>query len=217
MATCSSCGRELSESARFCPSCGTAVEQTTLPGYRPEAIGTTCPQCGSTRLEGAKFCGRCGATFADEADFADEATADTSVSRPNGLISSPPPPAGLTPALSFAGEASGGGGPATPAAAQPSSFADFVTFRRMITPVVIQIIFWLAEIINVVIWITFMTRWSRTVDYLGNSSVSARAVLIGILLMLVSALLIRIYLELLIVIFRINENVLAIRRDAHFG
>jgi len=104
----------------------------------------------------------------------------------------------------------GGGAGAPPK--PPNSFVDFLAFRRMLTPVIIQIVFWLAEILNVVFWISFIGRTGRTVSYFGESSLNGTVVLLGIVLMLISALAIRIYLELLVVIFRINENVFSIRR-----
>jgi len=82
----------------------------------------------------------------------------------------------------------------------------------MLTPVIIQIIFWLAEILNVIFWINFIDRTGHTVSYFGESRLNGTVVLVGIVLMLISALAIRIYLELLVVIFRINENVSSIRR-----
>ena len=50
MKHCIDCGTELSENAKFCPSCGKKVESQG------------CPQCGCTNIQaGVKFCPECGA------------------------------------------------------------------------------------------------------------------------------------------------------------
>lgn len=72
---------------------------------------------------------------------------------------------------------------------------EYLTFRRMITPVFIQVIFWIAVVAIVIAGIV----------QLGQGAVE------GILVILLGPLVARIYAELLIVIFRINEDVAAIR------
>lgn len=49
---CNNCGAELASGTKFCPKCGTKVE---------EAQKTFCPQCGNEIMPGAKFCTKCGA------------------------------------------------------------------------------------------------------------------------------------------------------------
>lgn len=49
---CSNCGAELASGTKFCPKCGTKVE---------EAQKMFCPQCGNEIMPGAKFCTKCGA------------------------------------------------------------------------------------------------------------------------------------------------------------
>ena len=44
---CPSCGKEIDESAKFCPHCG-------------KPTGTLCPECGAETAPGAKFCSSCG-------------------------------------------------------------------------------------------------------------------------------------------------------------
>jgi len=73
---------------------------------------------------------------------------------------------------------------------------DYLTFRRMITPVFIQIIFWIA-VIGIVI---------AGLVQISNGKTAA-----GILLLLLGPLGVRIYAEILIVIFRMNESLLDIR------
>ena len=73
---------------------------------------------------------------------------------------------------------------------------DYLAFRRMITPVVIQIIFWLA-VLGVVIG--------------GIVAISRGRTGAGLALIIFGPLGVRIYAEILIVIFRINDDVFAIR------
>ena len=73
---------------------------------------------------------------------------------------------------------------------------DYLAFRRMITPAFIQIIFWIA-VVGVII---------GGVVAISNGNAGG-----GIALIILGPLAVRIYAELLIVLFRINENVYAIR------
>jgi Domain of unknown function (DUF4282) len=72
---------------------------------------------------------------------------------------------------------------------------EYLTFRRMITPVFIQVIFWVAVVFIV----------------LGGLVALADGQAGGILIIRLGPLAACIYAEILIVIFRINDNVAAIR------
>jgi hypothetical protein len=74
---------------------------------------------------------------------------------------------------------------------------EYLTFRRMITPVFIQVIFWIAVAAIVIGGIVALAN--------GEGA--------GILIIIFGPLAARIYAELLIVIFRINDNVAAIRHQ----
>jgi hypothetical protein len=76
------------------------------------------------------------------------------------------------------------------------SVNEYLTFRKMITPVFIQIIFWIAVAAIVI----------GGLAAIANDNPGA-----GILVILIGPLVARIYAEILIVIFRINDNVGAIR------
>lgn len=49
---CMNCGAEIASGSKFCPKCGTKVE---------EAQKMFCSQCGNEIMPGAKFCTKCGA------------------------------------------------------------------------------------------------------------------------------------------------------------
>ena len=76
------------------------------------------------------------------------------------------------------------------------SWGEYLSFRRMITPVFIQVIFCIFVAVAVIGGLIVMV---------GDSFIG------GLALIIFGPLLARIYAEILIVIFRINDNVAAIR------
>lgn len=77
---------------------------------------------------------------------------------------------------------------------------DFLSFRRMVTPVIIQIFFWIGVIGSVVAGLTLIFGG-------GTAEMSqAEAVGAGVVTLIFGPLAIRLYAELLIVVFRINET-----------
>ena len=82
---------------------------------------------------------------------------------------------------------------------------DFLAFRKMITPGVIQIFFWLGVVVCVIAGLAILS----------NSEVLAAAspvppTLTAVLVLVVGPLIVRIYCELLMVLFRIYESLRAI-------
>jgi uncharacterized protein DUF4282 len=77
---------------------------------------------------------------------------------------------------------------------------DFLRFETMITPVVIEIIFWIAAVIAIISGIVTMTHggWS---------------VLLGFLILILGPLAARVYCEILIIFFRINDHLRAIQHN----
>ncbi len=80
---------------------------------------------------------------------------------------------------------------------------DFWAFRKMVTPVIIQILFWAGVIICVIAGIILI---SMGLKYPGN-----QWILKGVLLILCGPLVVRLYCEILIVFFRINETLTEIK------
>lgn len=77
---------------------------------------------------------------------------------------------------------------------------DFISFRRMVTPVIIQVFFWVGAVGSVVAGLTLIFGG-------GTAEMSqAEAIGAGLLTLVVGPLAIRLYAELLIVVFRINET-----------
>ena len=82
---------------------------------------------------------------------------------------------------------------------------DYLTFRRMITPIIIQVVFWvgavLASLSGIILMIASLNL--KQVD----------GVFIGFFTMILGPVVVRIYCELLIIFFRMNETLTEIRND----
>ena len=87
------------------------------------------------------------------------------------------------------------------------SSGGFWTFRTMITPVIIQILFWLGVIACVIIgciviknaYNDYRERWDEA------------QLMVGLAYILIGPLAVRIYCELLILLFRMNETLTEIK------
>jgi len=75
---------------------------------------------------------------------------------------------------------------------------DFLTFRKMLTPIIIQIIFWIGVVLCVVGGIIGIVYGA-----VENESV---VLLYSLLVVVLGPLAVRIYCEMLIVMFRINDT-----------
>ena len=84
---------------------------------------------------------------------------------------------------------------------------DFLTFRRMITPVIIQIIFWIGVALCVIVGLIDIVR-GATADFGGGIQV-----LTGLITLLLGPVFVRVYCEILILMFRMNENLTEIRKN----
>jgi hypothetical protein len=83
---------------------------------------------------------------------------------------------------------------------------DFLTFRRMITPILIQIFFWLGFLGCIAVGIVMI---SGADSYRGQELMLPA----GILVIIFGPWVIRIICEIMIVIFRINETLTDIRNQ----
>jgi hypothetical protein len=81
---------------------------------------------------------------------------------------------------------------------------DFLAFRTMLTPVIIQAIFWLGAAVCVIAGLVFVL--SGVGQYGGGPNV-----LKGFLLLFLGPIAVRVYCEILIIIFRINETLTEIK------
>jgi hypothetical protein len=81
---------------------------------------------------------------------------------------------------------------------------DFLSFRRMITPVFIQAIFWFFAVGMIIVGLFMMIGGIVSGDIL-------RGFFAGMFVMVAGPLFVRIYCELLIILFRIYDELVAIR------
>lgn len=81
---------------------------------------------------------------------------------------------------------------------------DFLAFRTMLTPIIIQAVFWIGAGICVIVGLIFIL--SGVGQYGGGPRV-----LKGLLLMVLGPIGVRIYCEILIIFFRINETLTEIK------
>ncbi|HHY21208.1 MAG TPA: DUF4282 domain-containing protein [Bacilli bacterium] len=81
----------------------------------------------------------------------------------------------------------------------------YISFDRMITPTIIKIIFWIAIVFSVI------TGLGMIVSGLSSYYGSGAQVFMGIVTIVVGPLLARVYCELLIVIFKMQESLTDIR------
>ena len=80
----------------------------------------------------------------------------------------------------------------------PTNVKDYLSFKRMITPKLVNVFFWVGTIISVVIGLGLFIVSLVNID--------SKGILIGFLTMLLGPLVIRIYCEIIIVFFMINET-----------
>ncbi len=84
---------------------------------------------------------------------------------------------------------------------------DFLSFRKMITPLIIQIVFWVGVVLSVIGGIGMIISGAGARFGGGNQ------VLTGLIMLFLGPLFVRIYCELLIVMFRINETLTEIKHN----
>jgi len=88
---------------------------------------------------------------------------------------------------------------------------DFLSFRRMITPVIIKILFWIGIVMSIIAGL--IVFFGGIISGLGDGGFGAviGGLIGGPVVMLLGVLSARIYAELLILAFRINETLTDIK------
>ena len=79
---------------------------------------------------------------------------------------------------------------------------DFITFRRMITPIIIQAIFWTVVAVSIIVGLGLLFATDEAITRV-----------MGLLVIVLGPLVARIYAEILLVVFRINETLTDISND----
>ncbi|MBT9141436.1 MAG: hypothetical protein DDT30_02028 [Dehalococcoidia bacterium] len=88
---------------------------------------------------------------------------------------------------------------------------EFLSFRRMLTPVIIKVVFWIGVVVCVIMGLLMIIEGIDMWGWGGEGMV-----LSGILVLFLGPLAVRIYCEILIVIFRILDE-LTMARKARWG
>lgn len=91
------------------------------------------------------------------------------------------------------------------------NWGDFLTFRRMLTPYLIQALFWIGVALSILAGCGILIRGILSVREGGGAGALLGAICLSPLAVLVGFLASRVYAELLIVVFRINETLTDIR------
>ncbi len=77
---------------------------------------------------------------------------------------------------------------------------DFLRFRQMLTPVLIEVIFWAGVVVSILTGLGFLLK-------------GGLGAVLGLIYIFIGPLVIRVWCELIIVIFRINETLTDIRNS----
>ena len=77
---------------------------------------------------------------------------------------------------------------------------DFLTFRRMVTPILIQVVYWIVTVVVIV---------GGLVVLVAAPGGTERA--LGLAVLVLGPLVVRVYAEVLLVVFRINDTLTDIR------
>jgi len=94
----------------------------------------------------------------------------------------------------------------TASAGNAGSMHDFLVFKLMVTPLIIQIVFWVGAGLCVLAGLI--------VIIVGLATNVIMLLLLGLVYMVLGPLLVRIYCELIILAFRMNETLTEIRNIA---
>lgn len=82
---------------------------------------------------------------------------------------------------------------------------DFFSFKKMITPVIIEVLFLVGVMLSVIVGLLGI--------FLGLQIASVRLTLLGLVLLLAGPPLIRVYCELVIIPFQIHDSLLQIDKN----
>ncbi len=83
---------------------------------------------------------------------------------------------------------------------EKEKFKEFLHFNKMLTPLMIQIIFWICVVVSV------LGGLGQIVNGLGNSYFGGMQVIGGLIMLVVGPLFARIWCEFILVIFKIYES-----------
>jgi hypothetical protein len=83
---------------------------------------------------------------------------------------------------------------------------EFLKFKKMITPIIIQILFWIGVVVCVIWGLAAIVTGIS-----GHAEHGGQIVFAGLLMLLIGPVLVRVYCEILIVLFSINTTLTQIK------
>ena len=89
---------------------------------------------------------------------------------------------------------------------------DFFSFKKMITPVIIKILFWLA-ILGCIIGGIFQIAMGATMGATMEFGFMPELVLTGFALLIFGPIVVRVYCELLLILFSMNDTLTEIKQQ----
>ncbi len=165
-------------------------------------MNNMCPGCGAVygvaaQHVGRRFsCKKCGVALVVQESGLQR---DDELSRPEEPVAPVSLPA-VEPEVSVE--------PAPPAAPTgPSPLADFVAFRRLLVPLIIQMLFWVFAVFLVVVGIALIIKGAM------GPFDRAEKILGGLIVLVFGPLTVRIVCELMIVVFRMHDTLVEIQRE----
>ncbi|MDE0396274.1 MAG: DUF4282 domain-containing protein [Candidatus Poribacteria bacterium] len=85
---------------------------------------------------------------------------------------------------------------------------DFLKFKKMITPIIIPILFWIGAIICIIVGIVLIAMGAVTDDFGADGG---EMVLMGFCYLFLGPIAIRVYCEFLIILFSVNDKLTDIK------
>ena len=84
---------------------------------------------------------------------------------------------------------------------------DFISFDKMLTPIIVQVIFWIGVAISILLGLGMIVKG------FASSFGGGILVFMGLVYLVVGPILTRVYCELLIIVFKIHDNLVDIRNS----
>jgi hypothetical protein len=101
-----------------------------------------------------------------------------------------------------------------PFLAKEIGMADFLGFKKMITPIIIKVLFWVGVALSILAGLVFIVGGAAA-NIVGGTAVrhqdSGAMVLVGLLCILLGPVVCRIYCEILIIVFSIHDTLTEIK------
>ena len=82
---------------------------------------------------------------------------------------------------------------------------DFLTFKKMIAPIIIPVLFWIGTIISIIVGLFFIFM-GTTSELREFSPAGGEMVFMGLAYIFLGPIIVRVYCEFLIILFSVNDK-----------